>query len=58
MRELVGRHTLLPANAVHTRESRNGRYLSVSCTFEAQSRDQLNAIYTDLQADPDVLATL
>ena len=58
VRELVGRHTPLSTHAVHTRESRNGRYLSVSCAFQAQNREQLDAIYADLQADPEILATL
>jgi hypothetical protein len=58
VRALVERHTALSDHAVHTRESRNGRYLSVSCAFQAESREQLDAIYADLQADPDVLAAL
>lgn len=58
VRELVAHHTALSEHAVHTRESRNGRYLSVSCAFQAESRNQLDAIYADLQADPDVLAAL
>lgn len=58
VRQLVERHISLSEHAVHTRESRNGRYLSVSCTFQADSREQLDAIYADLQADPDVLAAL
>jgi len=58
VRGLVERHTALSEHAVHTRESRNGRYLSVSCAFQAESREQLDAIYADLQADPDVLAAL
>jgi len=58
VRALVEQHTPLSEHAVHTRESRNGRYLSVSCAFQAESREQLDAIYADLQADPDVLAAL
>ena len=58
VRALVERHTPLSDHAVHTRESRNGRYVSVSCAFQAESREQLDAIYADLQADPDVLAAL
>ena len=57
-RALVERHIPLSEHAVHTRESRNGRYISVSLAFQAQSRAQLEAIYADLQAEPDVLATL
>lgn len=39
-------------------ESRNGRFVSVTVTITATSRDQLDAIYADLQAHDDVLATL
>ncbi|MFA9462120.1 YbeD family protein [Thiohalorhabdus methylotrophus] len=58
VRMLVEQHTPLNEHALHTRESRNGRYISVSCAFEAESREQLDAIYADLQSDPDVLAAL
>ncbi|HKJ88526.1 MAG TPA: DUF493 domain-containing protein [Gammaproteobacteria bacterium] len=58
VRGLVAQHTALGEHAVHTRESRNGRYISVSCAFQAESREQLDAIYADLQSDPDVLAAL
>lgn len=58
VRRIVELHTALTEHAVHTRASRNGRYISVSCAFEAQSREQLDALYADLQADPDVLGAL
>jgi len=58
VKALVEQHTVLSEHAMHTRESRNGRYISVSCAFQAESREQLDAIYADLQADPDVLAAL
>ena len=41
-----------------TRESTGGRYVSVTCTIEAISREQLNSIYLDLHSEVDVLATL
>ncbi|MGA0382000.1 MAG: YbeD family protein [Arenicellales bacterium] len=41
-----------------TRESSESRYVSVSCTIEAQSRQQLDAIYMDLNSEQDVLMTL
>ncbi len=34
--------------AVRTRSSSGGKYLSVTCTIEATSREQLDAIYRDL----------
>ena len=41
-----------------TRESTGGRYVSVTCTIEAISREQLDSIYLDLHSEADVLATL
>ena len=41
-----------------TRESSEGRYLSVTCTIEAISREKLDSIYLDLHSEVDVLATL
>ena len=41
-----------------TRESTGGRYVSVTCTIEAISREQLDSIYLDLHSEVDVLATL
>jgi hypothetical protein len=58
VREVVEQHAELSDHAVHSRESRNGKYLSVSCAFEAQSRAQLDALYADLQADPAILYAL
>jgi putative lipoic acid-binding regulatory protein len=43
---------------VVTRPSRNGRYLSVTVTFTATSRDQLDAIYRTLSASEHVLFLL
>ena len=38
--------------------SRQGRYISVTCMFRAVSREQLDAIYLDLNSEPGVLMTL
>ena len=43
---------------ITTRPSRGGKYISVSVHFTAQSRDQLEAIYRALHAEPRVLFTL
>ena len=40
------------------RESSSSRYVSVSCTIQATSREQLDAIYMDLNSEQDVLMTL
>jgi putative lipoic acid-binding regulatory protein len=44
--------------AVSSRASRNGKYLSVTVTVHATSRAQLDAIYQDLTASDDVLMAL
>ena len=57
--DIVGRH-LSGVPIVHTvtRESSGGRYLSVTCTIEAISREQLDSIYLDLHSEVDILVTL
>jgi putative lipoic acid-binding regulatory protein len=44
--------------AMHKRPSANGKYLSVTVTIEATSREQLDAIYYDLTACEHVLMAL
>jgi putative lipoic acid-binding regulatory protein len=46
------------ADAVHNRPSVGGKYLSVTVTIEAQSRDQLDAIYQELTDCEQVLVAL
>jgi putative lipoic acid-binding regulatory protein len=41
-----------------SRPSSNGKYLSITVTITAQSREQLDAIYTDLSACEHVLMAL
>ncbi|MDR9432265.1 MAG: DUF493 domain-containing protein [Spiribacter sp.] len=56
---IVTRHAPeTPAHQLRTNQSSQGRYLSVTVTISAQSRDQLDAIYADLQSHQAVLATL
>jgi putative lipoic acid-binding regulatory protein len=38
--------------------SRQGTYISVTITITATSREQLDAIYADLQDEPSVMAVL
>lgn len=49
--------TVAPGD-VTTRPSRNGRYLAVTVTFDAVSRDQVDAIYRVLSASEQVLFLL
>ena len=47
--EIVRRHVPdLAEGAVHTRDSKEGNYISVTVTVNATSREQLDAIYQDL----------
>jgi len=56
---IVRRHVPdLGEGAVTTQPSRNGRFVSVTVTFTATSRDQLDAIYADLTAHNQILMAL
>jgi putative lipoic acid-binding regulatory protein len=48
----------LSADAVKTRPSKNGKYLSVTVTIEATSQQQLDDIYQQLSDHPRVLMAL
>ena len=48
----------LHSKQIRVRPSREGRYVSVVMTVRATSREQLEAIYRDLQEDTRVIATL
>jgi hypothetical protein len=57
--EIVGKHVAdLATDAVKTRPSKAGNFTAVTATFIATSREQLDAIYIDLSAHPDVLMAL
>ncbi len=57
--EIVGRHCeRIDERHIACRASANGKYLSVSITIEAQSREQLDAIYDELTAHDKVLMRL
>jgi putative lipoic acid-binding regulatory protein len=43
---------------VQTRPSRKNSYLSVTCVIIATSREQLDALYTELSGDPAVVVVL
>lgn len=56
---IVRRHVdNLSENAVKTRASKGGKYISITVEVEAQSKAQLDAIYMDLTACPDIIMTL
>ncbi len=44
--------------AVSSRQSRGGKYLAVTVTFTAESREQLEALYLELSQNQRVLMTL
>ncbi|HEY7642083.1 MAG TPA: DUF493 domain-containing protein [Steroidobacteraceae bacterium] len=44
--------------SIEERPSRDGNYLSLTCTFAARSREQLDALYRDLTSCERVLVVL
>ncbi len=46
------------ADTMEMRASRAGRYLSVTCTIHATSREQLDNLYRDLSSHPMVTMVL
>jgi putative lipoic acid-binding regulatory protein len=58
-RELVEKHTgPLEDGAIESSLSRNGRFVSVTITVVAESREQLDNIYRDATAHDDVIMAL
>ena len=56
---IVNRHLSgAPILNLRARCSRQGRYVSVTCLIHAANREQLDAIYLDLNSEPEVLMTL
>ncbi|NOR80798.1 MAG: DUF493 family protein [Methyloprofundus sp.] len=57
--EIIRRHVdNLSENAVRTRKSKGAKFISITVEIEAQNKAQLDAIYTDLNACPDIVMTL
>jgi putative lipoic acid-binding regulatory protein len=48
----------LPENAIVERHSKDKKYLALSVTVHAESKEMLDAIYQDLTKCPDVLMAL
>ena len=57
--EIVRRHVEdFDETTVTVRESKGGKYLAVSVSFTATSKAQLDALYQDLTAHPDIVWAL
>lgn len=57
--QLLAEHLNDPtAISIEESVSRNGSFVSLTVTFTAASREQLDAIYVSVTASPDVLYTL
>lgn len=57
--QLIQKHIPgLTRDAIQTRTSENGKYFALTIHLVAESREQLDAIYRDLSASPDVLMAL
>ena len=57
--EIIRRHSAdIRDDSLRQRASRGGKYVSVSIVIQAQSREQLDAIYDDLTAHDKVLMRL
>ena len=58
-RELIEKYTgPLDNNAIQSTLSRNGRFVSITATINAQSQHQLDDIYRAISAHEDVLMAL
>jgi putative lipoic acid-binding regulatory protein len=56
---IVQKHVgVLDAANIEERPSKGGNYLSVTCTFSAQSREQLDALYRELTSCERILVVL
>lgn len=56
---IVQKHAgTIAADKIEERPSKDGTYLSLTCTFQAQSREQLDALYRELTACERVLVVL
>ncbi|HYR05492.1 MAG TPA: DUF493 domain-containing protein [Gallionella sp.] len=57
--EVVNRHDPeFTAATMEMRASRNARYLSLTCTIRATSREQLDALYQELCDHPSIVMVL
>jgi len=57
--EIVNRHVgTIKQDAVKSRGSSSGKFVSITITFEAQSKQQLDDLYRELHAHEHVLMLL
>ena len=57
--EIVQRHAPdFNPSTLEMRTSKNGRYLSLTVTLNAKSREQLDALYSELSKHPKVMMVL
>lgn len=57
--EIVLRHVgSVREGAISVRESRGGNYVSVTVTVQAESQDQLDALYRELSGHEQILMVL
>ena len=57
--EVVGKHDPeFAASSMEMRTSKNARYVSLTCTVHATSREQLDALYQDLCDHPLIVMVL
>lgn len=57
--EIVQRHAPdFHPQTIEMRTSKNGRYLSLTVTINARSRDQLDGLYSELSKHPKVMMVL
>ena len=57
--EVVSRHDpSFAAASMEMRESKNARYLSLTCTVQATSQAQLDALYQELCDHPSIVMVL
>jgi uncharacterized protein len=57
--EIVQRHAAdFHAGTMEMRSSKNARYLSLTVTLNARSREQLDALYSELSRHPMVIMVL
>lgn len=57
--EIVMRHAPdFRPETIEMRTSRNGRYLSLTVTINARSREQLDRLYSELSSHPMVMMVL
>jgi uncharacterized protein len=56
---IVQKHAgTIAADKIEERPSKDGTYLSLTCTLQAQSREQLDGLYRELTACEKVLVVL